>query len=140
MSAFTISAATEDEVREIQLGRRLRHFNYTIVGEYPEGEAIWLNAKDEAGNLLGGFRGEVFFGWLLINVLFVEKSERGRGLGRRLLAHGEDAAREKGALHARLDTFEWQAPGFYLKQGYEEYCRMPNYFKSFALFLLRKDL
>src|SRR2546421_3010588 len=79
MSAFTISVATENEVREIQLGRRLRHFNYTIVGEYPEGQAISLNAKDEAGNLLGGFRGEVFFGWLLINVLFVERSERVKG-------------------------------------------------------------
>lgn len=64
MSALTIAIASDDEVRTIALGRRLRQFNYGIVGEYPEGENVWLNATDEDGNLLGGFRGEVHFGWL----------------------------------------------------------------------------
>src|SRR5262245_17740259 len=130
MSTPRIVIASEEEVRAGTRGRRLREFNYGVVGRYPEGENVWLHAKDESDNLLGGFRGEVFFHWLLVNVLFVEESERGKGLGRRLLADGEARAREKGALRARLETFEWQAPGFYLKHGYRELSKMPNYFRG----------
>src|SRR5262245_13158052 len=135
-----IVLASEDEVRAGTLGRRLREFNYGVVGRYPEGENNWLNAKDESDNLVGGFRGEVFFHWLFVNVLFVEEPERRKGLGSRLLADGEARAREKGALHARLETFEWQAPGFYLKNGYRELWKVPNYFRGFSLSLMVKDL
>jgi GNAT superfamily N-acetyltransferase len=118
MPSATIDIASEDEVRAGSLGRLLREFNYQRVGRYPEGQSVNLNAKDEEGNVLGGFRGEIYFHWLFINVLFVEERERGKGLGARLLFEGEARAKLKGAFRSRLDTFEWQAPGFYLKHGY----------------------
>ncbi|KGF78070.1 hypothetical protein [Variovorax sp. JS1663] len=49
MATWTITEATPEEVRSGDLGRRLRHFNCTFVGEYPESQPIWLNAKDEEG-------------------------------------------------------------------------------------------
>src|ERR1051326_4332325 len=51
--------ASEEEVRDIALWRRMREHNYRIVGKYPEGQNVWLNAKDPQGNFLGGFRGEI---------------------------------------------------------------------------------
>src|SRR4029077_16401054 len=133
MPSATIDIASEDEVRAGTLGRLLREFNYQRVGRYPEGQGVFLNAKDESGNLLGGFRGEIYFHWLFINVLFVEEHERGKGLGARLLAEGEVHAKAQGALHARLETFEWQAPGFYLKHGYRELVKMPNYYEHYSV-------
>jgi GNAT superfamily N-acetyltransferase len=140
MPSATIAVASEDEVRAGTLGRLLREFNYRCVGRYPEGQSVYLNAKDEGGNLLGGFRGEIYFHWLFINVLFVEERERRKGLGARLLVEGETHAKAKGALHSRLETFEWQAPGFYLKHGYRELVRMPNYYQHYSLSLMAKEL
>jgi len=140
MTGATIAVASEDEVRAGTLGKLLREFNYERVGRYPEGQGVYLNAKDERGRLLGGFRGEVYFHWLFVNVLFVDERERGRGLGTRLLSEGEASAKAKGALHARLETFEWQAPGFYLKRGYRELLRMPGYYRQYSLSLFTKEL
>ena len=45
MTAWTIVEATQEEVRSGELGRRLRHFNYGFVGEYPDSQPIWLSAR-----------------------------------------------------------------------------------------------
>ena len=140
MSECIITIATEDEVRAIALGRRLREFNYRMVGKYPEGQNVWLNAKDRQGNLLGGFRGEIFFQWLFVNVLFVEEPERRKGIGHRLLAEGEALAKKLGARQARLETFDWQAPAFYLKHGYRKLTTLPNYYEGHSLYLMTKEL
>jgi len=136
----TITIASEKEVRAIALGRRLREFNYRTVGKYAEGQNVWLNAKDDDGNVLGGFRGEIHFNWLFINILFVEEAERRKGIGGRLLAEGEAHASRYGARRSRLETFDWQAPAFYLKHGYRELTRIPNYYQGYALSLMVKEL
>ena len=111
-----ISPATEEEVQSGEIGRRLREFNYTYVGEYPATEYIRLNA------------------------LWVDEAARGRGIGSRLLTEAERLAREMGARNAALETFEWQAPKFYLKHGYEEYARIDDYAPGFYLACMRKSL
>ncbi len=140
MQSASIMIASEEEIRAGTLGRRLREFNYGIVGKYPEGQNVYLNAKDQRGNLLGGFRGEIYFHWLSVYTLFVEESERRKGLGSRLLAEGEARAKEKGARHSRLETFEWQALGFYLKHGYRELANMPDYYQGYSLSIMVKEL
>jgi GNAT superfamily N-acetyltransferase len=139
-TTVTITTASEEEVRTIALWRRVREFNYRIVGKYPEGQNVWLNAKDTEGNFLGGFRGEVHFQWLFVNILFVEEPHRRKGIGTRLLAEGEAHARKLGAVRARLDTFDWQAPAFYPKHGYRELLRMADYYRGHSLSLMVKDL
>jgi GNAT superfamily N-acetyltransferase len=140
MTFATISFATEEEVRSGVLGRRLREFNYGFVGEYPETKPVWLNAKDAEGNLVGGLRAVIALHWLRVEVLWVEESARGNGLGARLLRQAEKLAKEMGAEHSGLETFEWQAPGFYLKQGYQEAARVDNYAKGFYLAFMTKKL
>jgi len=122
------------------LGRRLREFNSQKIGQHPEGQSIWLNALDSSGELVGGFRGDVFFNWLWVHVLFVEEGVRGKGLGRRMLSKGEALGKQSGATRARLDTFEWQAPEFYRQNGYEEILVIPNYFRGQASHLFMKEL
>ena len=72
------------------------------------------------------------------NYTYVGK--RGRGIGSQLLAEAERLAREMGARNAALETFEWQAPRFYQKHGYEEVARLEGYVKGFYLALMKKAL
>ena len=43
-----------------------------------------------------------------------------RGLGKQLLLHAEDEARRKGMKRVLLNTYSFQAPGFYRAMGYDE--------------------
>jgi GNAT superfamily N-acetyltransferase len=140
MSRVTVSPATDEEVRSGDIGRRLRQFNYGFVGEYLEVRAIRLNARDAAGNVVGGLRAVVAMHWLRVEVLFVDEDQRRTGIGSALLLEAERIAREMGAKNAALETFEWQGPGFYAKHGYAETGRIERYAGEFYLALMAKCL
>lgn len=136
----TIYPATEEEVRSGYVGRQLREFNYRYVGEYPEVQYIRLNARDVDGDVVGGLRAIVAMYWLRVEVLWVSEGARGSGIGSRLLIESENRAVALGAKNAALETFEWQAPQFYKKHGYEEAARLENYIDGFYLSMLQKQL
>jgi GNAT superfamily N-acetyltransferase len=140
MSSWTIIEATQEEVKSGELGRRLRHFNYGVVGEYPDSQPVWLSARDAQGRMIGGLRGYVFLYWLHIDVLWVDEAARSAGLGSELLGQAEMKARSLGAHSAKLDTFEWQAPAFYAKRGYQEFGRIDNHTNGYYLALMMKKL
>jgi ribosomal protein S18 acetylase RimI-like enzyme len=135
-----IKPATEDEVRSGYVGQQLREFNYGFVSEYPQAQYIRLNARDADGQVVGGLRAVVAMYWLRVEVLWVSETARGKGIGARLLAEGERMAMGMGAKNAALETFEWQAPRFYEKQGYQEASRIENYIGGFYLAFMRKSL
>jgi GNAT superfamily N-acetyltransferase len=122
------------------IGGRLRSYNYKYVGEYPETRYVHLNARAEDGQIVGGLRSLVFLNWLRIEVLFVDEARRGQGIGAELLAEAERLARDMGAKNAALETFEFQAPAFYAKQGYQEAGRIDDYAKGFYLAIMTKAL
>ena len=83
--------------------------------------------EDEEGNKLAGLTGETFGNWLCIHYLFVEEHLRKDGLGSELLLAAENEAKNRGCKYAFVDTFSFQAPGFYTKHGYEEVFALNNY-------------
>jgi GNAT superfamily N-acetyltransferase len=137
---YTVVPATDEEVRSGYVGRQLREFNYRYVGEYPEVQHIRLNARDPEMQVVGGLRAIVAMYWLRIEVLWVRDNVRGNGVGSQLLLEAERSARGLGARNAALETFEWQAPGFYARHGYEEVARMDKYIGDFYLAIMRKAL
>ena len=82
----------------------------------PRPLAVLLHDSD--GRLVGGLIGRSFWGWLVIELLWVDEAVRGAGYGRRLIASAEAEGRRRGCHHARVDTYSFQAPGFYEKCGY----------------------
>lgn len=137
---YTVAPASDEEVRSGYVGRQLREFNYRHIGDYPEVQYIRLNARDSEMHVVGGLRAIVAMFWLRVEVLWVRDDLRGKGIGSQLLLEAERLARGLGAKNAALETFEWQAPGFYARHGYEEAARMDKYVDDFYLAIMRKAL
>ena len=78
------------------------------------------------GNEVGGLSGQLTYGWFWIMLLAVEPEYRGRGVGTALVEKAEAFAREHNGLGVHVDTFAYQAPGFYEHLGYQEVSRLPG--------------
>lgn len=108
------------------------------------GIAEWYPAnfflRGPQGDWLGGLVGTIWGGWLHVSRLWVTLSLRGSGQGRRLLEAAEAYAREKGCTSVAIDTFSFQAPGFYRKLGYQVIGQLDGYPPGHTKFFLRKDL
>jgi GNAT superfamily N-acetyltransferase len=76
------------------------------------------------GRPVGDLLATLLWGRLTVNLLEVEKSERGRKIGTKLMQAAEDFARAHGAVGVDLDTPAWQGEGFYETLGYEELGRL----------------
>lgn len=96
------------------------------LGRRFEGRKVQLRAVDAKGTMLGGLIGAYLQRWLYVKLLAVSPEARGRGIGAKLLARAETHAREEGLVGIYLDTFEFQAPRFYLREGYRELGRLPQ--------------
>jgi ribosomal protein S18 acetylase RimI-like enzyme len=93
----------------------------------PKHVPLWLFARDAAGKVQGGLRGQTYWSWCSIDVLAVAEPYRRQGLGSRLLGKAEEIARARGCVGIRLDTVSFQAPGFYSRHGYTEFGRIDDY-------------
>lgn len=91
-----------------------------------EGRKVQLRAIDAEGQFLGGLIGAHLQRWFFVKLLAVSPEARGGGIGAQLLARAEAMAREDGLVGIYLDTFEFQAPRFYLREGYREIGRLPK--------------
>lgn len=138
-----------DTSRQNLLRRRLRDTNTAAspvlralrgtAGARERPLQVW--ASDETGALAGGLVGHTWAGWLHVTYLWVDERHRGAGLGSRLLARAERAARdERDCTAVRLETWDFQAPEFYRKQGYDVVCVIPDYPPGITEYTLTKRL
>lgn len=113
-----------------EIFRLLVDYNASKIGPAVV-EPLAIVLKDpESGAIIGGLWGESYYDWLFINFLIVPDDFRKRGVGSELMKKAEDIALSRGCAGIRLDTFSFQAPGFYEKLGYRIYGRLVNHPKG----------
>ncbi len=123
-----------DYVREA-----LVQFNDAHVGK--DGHApLNLIEYDAAGNVIGGLLGGNYWGWLYVDILWVDEPYRRQGIGSKLLTQAEGEAVRRGCRHVHVDTMSWQAPLFYQKHGYRVIGILPDIPKGHQKYLLQKVL
>lgn len=83
------------------------------------------------GGLLGTIERDSAIHHVCVDKFWIDESLRGSGLGKKLMDFTEDFARDQKINHIHLGTNTFQAPGFYLKMGYTEVLRIPNFFQLF---------
>lgn len=129
--------ASERDVERVHRGLML--YNEAHAG--PSGfRKVQLLVHDKGGAVKGGLLGKHVWHWLHVEALWVEESLRGQGLGSRLLVQAEVEAREAGCTRVLLDTFEFQAPAFYAKRGYEVVATLDDFPPGFRRYYLKKEL
>ena len=119
----------------------LEKFNNMHVG--PDNHLL-LNIVeyDENQNVIAGILGGTYWGWLHIDILWVDEKFRRKNIGSQLLIAAENEAKKRGCHSVHVDTMSWQAPEFYKKHGYElisELDNIPNGYKKFH-FIKRLDV
>jgi len=90
------------------------------------------------GAIAGGLWGHTGYDWLYVQLLVVPADARGQGLGTRIMQMAEEEARARGCRGAWLDTFEFQARGFYERLGYSCFGEIADYPAGFSRFFMKK--
>ena len=116
----------------------LHEFNASTTG-YRDGLALscFLRNGDE---LIAGIDGSTWGGYARVDYLWVSASERGKGLGSKLLAAAEDEARRRGCVTIVLDTHSFQAPDLYRSRGYTEIGATPDTPVGYSQMFFQKAL
>ena len=114
----------ERDIEEIH--RLLKAYNIKNR-EKSQSVPLGIFYEDEQGRKLAGLTGETFGNWLCIKYLFVSEELRGQGIGKSIMETAEETARKRGCKYAFVDTFDFQAPGFYKKLGYKEVFALKEY-------------
>ena len=125
-----------DDAAAIRTG--LHAYNDSKV-DSPDGH-LGILIKDDAGQTVGGLTAWWYYNWMFIELLFVPEHLRGQDLGTQVMAKAEAYAREHGMTGIWLDTFSFQARGFYEKLGYKVFGELPDYPDGHSRFFLQKQL
>ena len=120
MSDLKIETCDVNNIKQIING--INDYNLSIISAV---SAHWTPLefviKDKDGKEIAGILAGIgYWNGLEIKILWVDENFRNNGLATKLLNYVETTAKEKGATISMLDTFDFQAPGFYLKNGYDQ--------------------
>ena len=122
-----------------EIGDLIRAYNRS-KREEAESEPLNLYLEDEKGNLMAGLVAETFGNWLEIEYLFVKEELRGQGIGSKLLQRAESEAKKRNCRFAFVNTYQFQAPDFYLSHGYKEVFILEDYPYTGQRYYYQKDL
>ena len=121
------------------IGHGLSAYNKEKAGDN-QFERLCYAIQTPEGEIVGGILGEIYWGWLYIDLLWVKDELRGQGYGHQLLTKLEDEARQREAKHAYLDTFSFQVPDFYKDHGYQVFGELEDFPVGHQRYFFRKEL
>ncbi|MFV0624087.1 GNAT family N-acetyltransferase [Sphingomonas sp. ac-8] len=131
----TVDAPTPED-REAVIAP-LRDYNERMAGPaHTQPLAILL--RDSNGQPVGGLWGRSGYDWLFVEYLAIPDSLRGHGFGAALMAEAERVAQARGCCGIWLDTFAFQARGFYEKLGFTVFGTLEDHPRGSRRFFLSK--
>lgn len=117
----------------------INEFNQQQAGDYHY-KKLCLSLRDAEQKIVGGLVGETYWEWFYIELFWISEPYRQEGYGSTILQMAEDEARSRGVKQVYLNTFSFQAPDFYEKQGYRLFAELPNFPPGHRCYYLTKNL
>lgn len=118
------SIPSENDKKEIY--EELLKYNLAHI-ENKDVKELGIFLENEEGKKVAGLIGDTHGNWLTIDYLWVDENLRGKDIGREIIKKAEIEARNRGCKYSFLNTFEFQAEGFYLKLGYKKVFSLEEY-------------
>jgi GNAT superfamily N-acetyltransferase len=124
---------------DVQTRRAMLRFNEQRAGRPVDFRPLaLLLTHPETGETTGGLWGGTDFTQLHVDLLFVPETLRGSGTGRQLMRQAEEEAQRRGCRGAWLDTFSFQARGFYERLGYTVFGTIEDFPPGHSRFFMNK--
>jgi GNAT superfamily N-acetyltransferase len=101
-----------------KLWEGLIRYNRQQVGPLRYSRSV-LTVRDRRGRLQGGLILQSYWKESYVELLWLSQRMRGLGTGSKLIAEAERRARRRGSVLLHLNTYSFQAPGFYEKLGFK---------------------
>lgn len=122
---------------------KLVEYNLSQIPKTQEIDFMNINKKiiNENNDVIAGCVAKMYC-WkvIYIDILWVDEKYRGYGFGKKLLNEIERVALEEGCSLIHLDTFDFQAKDFYIKQGYEMFGILEDCPENHCRYYLKKKL
>ncbi len=122
---------SEEEYKQVVKGFQTNELSHTGVIQTSERHEFVIMKENEligCASSLVYKNGPDYNGWAYLTDLFIVKQYRGQGLGRRVLKKLEEKLHMLGVNYIWTWTAGFEAPDFYKKQGYMQFCELENYY------------
>jgi GNAT superfamily N-acetyltransferase len=137
MTLRIIIPESPSEADREAVGVPLKAYNLEHGGD-PRMRPVAILLTDSEGKNVGGLWGKTVYDWLFVEWLAVPDGFRGQDYGTALMREAEDVARKDGCVGIWLDTFEFQARGFYEKLGFDVFGTLEDHPLGKCRYLMRK--
>lgn len=109
-------------------------------GINPDGRRLSVFMTDSHDQVRGGLIAATYWGWLDIQLFWVEESLRGQGYGSQILTMAEHEALTRGCYHAFADVSDFQGLDFFRHRGYATFASLADRPPGHATHFLKKHL
>jgi NAD(P)H-dependent FMN reductase/GNAT superfamily N-acetyltransferase len=135
-----VNVADDAPTQDLEfLETQINEYNFAATGIH-DARALVILLRDPQGHVCAGLSGHTWGGVGEVRFLWVDESIRRTGVGGRLLRAAEDEARARGCTKVVLSTHSFQAPDFYVKQGYVIAGQYSDYPRGHSSIFLEKAL
>ena len=140
---YEIAACTDEDA--VYIDDMICEYNLSQMPVEADSKRIagWFGRKmtDGDGKMIAGCIAlRSVWGTAEISFLWVDEAYRRQGLGSQLLCEAERVIKESGCTIIQLDTFDWQARGFYEKNGYSVFGTLEDCPKGHCRYYMKKSL
>lgn len=132
---LTDTPTIEDEVFVVA---NTRAHNFAVVPN--DFRKVCAFLRDDSDRITGGLVGTTYWHYLDISFLWVAEEHRQRGYATQLMNLVEAEAIARGCTNALVDTFSFQARGFYEKQGFKVFGCLGGFSGQHERYYMHKPL
>jgi GNAT superfamily N-acetyltransferase len=136
-SLMAETKSTFEDVRFLE--DRLYEYNVEQTG-VDNGQWLAIFIRDDQQTIRAGVEGWTWCGSCYLRHVWVHLDWRGQGVGTKLLQATEQEAITRGCQQIVLESFSFQAPGFYQKLGFEVFAVLEGHPRGHRNYYLRKRL